>query len=102
MMSLLVFHDDRECAPQPFLPEQIRDRGLVPNMQLFHRAPPSHYFAGRAQERRNRIILAYSAATSSPAFGLPGQSFYGLRLPHRRVSQSVKDGLGGGTAPVRS
>ncbi len=44
-----MIHYDRECAPQPFLPERIRDRGLVPNVQLFHRAPPSPHFAGRAE-----------------------------------------------------
>jgi hypothetical protein len=49
MIVLLVFHYDRECAPQPFLPERIRDRGLVPNLQLFHWAPPSPHFAGRAE-----------------------------------------------------
>jgi hypothetical protein len=44
-----MFHNDRECAPQPFLPERIRDRGLVANVQLFHRAPPSPHCAGKAQ-----------------------------------------------------
>jgi hypothetical protein len=83
-MILLGLHDDREGAPQPFLAERIRDRALVPNVQLFHRAPPSPHFAGRARKRRNRLISASSAATSSPASGLPDQSFYGLRLPHRR------------------
>jgi hypothetical protein len=40
MVFLLVFHNDRECAPQSFLLERIRDRGLVSNVQLFHRSPP--------------------------------------------------------------
>jgi hypothetical protein len=44
-----VFHKDRECAPQAFRLERIRNRGLVPNVQLFHRAPPSPHFAGRAE-----------------------------------------------------
>jgi len=78
-MSLLVIHYDRECAPQPFLPERIRDRGLVPNVQLFHRAPPSLHCAGSARERRNHLTSAYSAATSSPVSEPPGQSFCGLR-----------------------
>lgn len=93
-MILLVLDNDREGAPQPFLAERVRDRGLGPNVQLFHRAPPSPHFAGRARERRNGISPAYSAATSSPAFGPPGQSFYGLRLPHRTVLSLVQMYLG--------
>jgi hypothetical protein len=58
MMILLVIKNDRECAPQPFLLERIRDRGLVPNVQLFHRTPPSPHFAGRVRERRNGISPA--------------------------------------------
>jgi len=41
MIILLVFHNDREGTPQPFLPERIRARGLGSNVQLFHRTPPS-------------------------------------------------------------
>jgi len=44
-----VFHDGYERAPQPFLAERIRDRGLMANVQLFHRPPPSPYCAGRAE-----------------------------------------------------
>src|ERR1043166_4612820 len=46
---LLVFHDGYERAPQPFLAERIRDRGLMANVQLFHRPPPSPYCGGRAE-----------------------------------------------------
>src|SRR5580765_1480318 len=40
MLVLLVIHYDREGAPQSFLAERIRDRGLMTNVQLFHRVPP--------------------------------------------------------------
>jgi hypothetical protein len=84
MLVLLVIHNDRECTPQPFLLKPIRDRGLVSNLQLFHRTPPFPHCAGIEQERRNLTTSVYFAATSSPAYEPPGQSFYRLRLPHRR------------------
>src|SRR5262249_9146711 len=49
-----------------------------------------YYFAGKTRERRNWIILVCSAATSSPASEPPGQSFYGLRLPHRNLPQGAE------------
>ena len=57
-MILLVIHYDREGAPQPFVAERLCDRGLVPNVQLFHRAPPSLHSAGRTRKRRNSISFA--------------------------------------------
>jgi hypothetical protein len=84
MLVLLVIQNDRECTPQPFLLKPIRDRGLVSNLQLFHRTPPFPHCAGIEQERRNLTTSVYFAATSSPAYEPPGQSFYRLRLPHRR------------------
>jgi hypothetical protein len=52
-----MFHTEREGAPQPFLPERIRDRGLVSNVQLFPRAPPSPHCAGRAQNGETGLSL---------------------------------------------
>ena len=50
-MLLLVLHYGRKRAPQPFLLERVRNRGLVPNAQLFHWAPPFSHCAERARER---------------------------------------------------
>jgi hypothetical protein len=55
MMLLLVLHYGRERAPQPFLLERVRNRGLVPNAQLFHWAPPFSHCAERARERRKDL-----------------------------------------------
>jgi hypothetical protein len=54
-MLLLVLHYGRERAPQPFLLERVRNRGLVPNAQLFHWAPPFSHCAERARERRKDL-----------------------------------------------
>jgi hypothetical protein len=54
-MLLLVLHYGRKRAPQPFLLERVRNRGLVPNAQLFHWAPPFSHCAERARERRKDL-----------------------------------------------
>src|SRR5262245_47201564 len=57
MIVLLMFHNDRECTPQPFLLERIRDRGLVPNEQVFHRSPPDLHSDGRERRGEAGFVL---------------------------------------------
>src|SRR5712692_3204614 len=97
MVFLLVFHNDPERPPHAFLLQRVSDRVLVTNLQLFHRSPPPSYSAGR--ERRllsRRLTSPCPASACTPACGPPGQSFYGLRLPHRDLLSGREDlaGLG--------
>ena len=52
-----MLHDDREGAPQPFLLERIRDRGLVPNVQLFHRVPPLPILLEEPENGETTLLL---------------------------------------------
>src|SRR5713101_5689478 len=88
MVFLLVFHNDPERPPHAFLLQRVSDRVLVTNLQVSHRSPPPSYSDGR--ERRmlsRRLTSPCPASACTPAWGPPGQSFYGLRLPHRVLSQ---------------
>src|SRR2546430_2022153 len=97
MVFLLVFHNDPERPPHAFLLQRVSDRVLVTNLQVFHRSPPPSYSAGR--ERRmlsRRLTCPCPASACTPVCGPPDQSFYGLRLPHRVLSQVAQtERLGG-------
>src|SRR6266851_5311353 len=87
MVFLLVFHNDPERPPHAFLLQRVSDRVLVTNLQVSHRSPPPSYSDGR--ERRmlsRRLTSPCPASACTPAWGPPGQSFYGLRLPHRAMA----------------
>jgi hypothetical protein len=40
MIFLLLFQNDRERAPDPFLVQRVRDRVLMSNGQALHGSPP--------------------------------------------------------------